>query len=299
MTRSSAAAAAHAVPASSSDRVAPPALGRARVIAVVLAVLAAFAMVFGPLAGVSATWAHDQLVSSTPAEGDSLAEAPAEAVLTYSGEVQEVGVVVELTGPQGESIELPAEPAVSGTDVTQQLPTLESGSYSLAWRVVSSDGHPIDGAIAFSVEAGAGADGAPVAGASEGSAGGESGGLVGGPATSMPADDGEAGQPTETADDGGIPVWVVIVIGLVGVVVVIGAIIGFMTASRRNDEMRERAEGVGGGAGAGASGAVAVDDADAGKPEGTDDGTGTDHGTGTDDGTNADGGDDAGNRDRP
>ncbi len=44
-------------------------------------------------------------------------------------------------------------PTVSGTVVTQALAGSASGAVTVVWRVVSSDGHPIDGTFSFTVPA--------------------------------------------------------------------------------------------------------------------------------------------------
>ncbi|HWS56943.1 MAG TPA: copper resistance protein CopC, partial [Actinotalea sp.] len=57
---------------------------------------------------------------------------------------------VLVTGPGG-AVAV-GEPVVQGTTVTAPLPSdLASGDYTIAWRVVSADGHPIQGTIPFTV----------------------------------------------------------------------------------------------------------------------------------------------------
>lgn len=124
----------------------------ARALRTGLLALATLALAVGvALPGAAPASAHDQLVSSSPQSGDELAESPAELRLTYSAEILEVGSEVILHDAAGEAVPTPA-PTVSGTDVTIELADpLPGGAYTLDWRVVSSDGHPISGAVPFTV----------------------------------------------------------------------------------------------------------------------------------------------------
>lgn len=91
-----------------------------------------------------------------------LSTAPDELVLTFSGEISDLGVQFMVTGPEGRDV-VQGTPTVDGVTVTQELADeLVDGDYEVTWRVTSSDGHPISGAIPFTVEAeGAGSDDTP------------------------------------------------------------------------------------------------------------------------------------------
>ena len=103
-------------------------------------------------AGLAPAAAHDYLIDASPAEGEELAEAPSEARLEFSGDILEIGTELALVRDgTGELVEFPAPFALSNGRVTQPLPPLEPGRYTLNWRVVSEDGHPIAGAIPFGV----------------------------------------------------------------------------------------------------------------------------------------------------
>lgn len=96
--------------------------------------------------------AHSALIDSTPREGQTLTTAPTTIELTYNGDVQDVGAFVALRDADDEVV-AELKPRISGAVVTAQIPTtLAAGRYSVVWRVVSADGHPIQGAIPFSVE---------------------------------------------------------------------------------------------------------------------------------------------------
>ncbi|MFG6477092.1 copper resistance protein CopC [Microbacterium sp. P06] len=109
--------------------------------------------VFAVFAPVSAVSAHDQLVSTDPSADAVLDALPSEITLGFSAELLGDGGanVVEVTDAAGTALaDGPA--VVDGTFVTQALTGAASGPITVLWRVVSSDGHPISGEFAFTVE---------------------------------------------------------------------------------------------------------------------------------------------------
>ena len=125
--------------------------------------------------------AHSQLVSSVPADGASVQDVPETTALTFNEEINPnfaQVVVVSVDGePRGVDV------STSGATVTASMPRgLGAGRITVRYRVVSKDGHPIEGEISFT--AGTGSAGAASttgltrsgpeatqAGSSEGSAG--------------------------------------------------------------------------------------------------------------------------------
>ncbi|MCS6711327.1 copper resistance protein CopC [Brachybacterium sp. EF45031] len=99
-----------------------------------------------------AALAHDQLVSSDPADGTTVQESPERITLTYSSEPLDVGSLVVVTGPDGTELQR-GEPTVDGLDATLDLEQpLPAGTSTVQWRVVSSDGHPIEGTLSVTVD---------------------------------------------------------------------------------------------------------------------------------------------------
>lgn len=98
--------------------------------------------------------AHDSLVSSNPQADSTLSQAPQEIELTYSSDIMQVEGAnqIRVTNSAGESV-TEGEPEISGTTLTQDLTTSgsEDETYTVNWRVVSSDGHPIQGTFSYSV----------------------------------------------------------------------------------------------------------------------------------------------------
>ncbi|RYV51680.1 copper resistance CopC family protein [Pengzhenrongella frigida] len=98
--------------------------------------------------------AHDQLIETVPADASVVATAPAELTLRFSEDVMDISSQVILRGPAGEVV-LDTEGVVAGALVSAPLPPgLGEGTYTVAWRVVSGDGHPIQGAFGFSIAPG-------------------------------------------------------------------------------------------------------------------------------------------------
>ncbi|TCP85263.1 copper transport protein [Rhizobium sp. PP-CC-2G-626] len=101
------------------------------------------------LVSAGGAFAHAQIVASDPADGEVLAAAPRQIVLTFSEPVDPL--VFRLSDPVGQMEMLP----VVRSDTTRLVVTLPSGlvpgTHSLSWRVTSADGHPIGGGLLFSV----------------------------------------------------------------------------------------------------------------------------------------------------
>lgn len=93
--------------------------------------------------------AHSELLSSTPADGEVLTSAPPMISLQFNEAISPAGLQVVAQGPQG-SVEL-GTPVIDGATVQVPWPSdAVGGDYRVAYRVVSADGHPIDGSIGFS-----------------------------------------------------------------------------------------------------------------------------------------------------
>lgn len=109
---------------------------------------------FLTLASAQPALAHDELLGSAPEPGQVLDAAPEAVELTFSDNVIEVGTVIEVVDHHDEVVET-GETVVLGPEVSATLPADLAGEYQVRWRVVSSDGHPIEGTIDFGVGAGA------------------------------------------------------------------------------------------------------------------------------------------------
>jgi copper transport protein len=101
------------------------------------------------LAQAPQAFAHASLLGSEPADGAVLAETPKALKLDFNEPVSPL--VLRLIGPDGQAL----TPKVTAENSTLTLvpPALRRGSYALSWRVISADGHPVGGAVLFSVGA--------------------------------------------------------------------------------------------------------------------------------------------------
>lgn len=173
--------------------------------------------------------AHDTLLESDPEDGASLETSPEAITLTYSADVLEVSPLVRITDESGEQI-AEITPSVDGPVVTATLDEpLPAGESTIQWRVVSSDGHPIEGTLTVTVEQDAeGTTG------EEASAASDDGGQDA--ADDTASDDSAASEETAaedpaTEDEGGSLTPILVVLG----VVVVGAVVAVLVIVRRRD----------------------------------------------------------------
>ncbi|WP_162891096.1 copper resistance CopC family protein [Aeromicrobium sp. A1-2] len=93
--------------------------------------------------------AHSSLVRSSPAEGAVLPTAPRSITLEFNEKVSKIAPAIVLRN-DAEAVISSRPPTVGRTTISSTVPTgLPDGSYSIVWRVVSDDGHPIQGVIRF------------------------------------------------------------------------------------------------------------------------------------------------------
>jgi len=121
-----------------------PAL-RAAAAALVAAAAGLFAAAFP-------AFAHAVLQTAVPEPGARLAESPAYVELVFNEPVDAGAAVVRvLDAGSRTAAEGAAEPAADGRGVRLALPALEEGHYTVSYRVISADGHPVSGAYVFTV----------------------------------------------------------------------------------------------------------------------------------------------------
>ena len=115
-----------------------------------VSLLAALAVIVLPASGAAG---HASLQFSTPEDGAVLDVAPEEVVLTFSEELLTELVEISVLDADDNPVvvtEVPQTPP-PGTDVKVPWPVdLPPGEYSVAYRVVSADGHPVTGRVTFS-----------------------------------------------------------------------------------------------------------------------------------------------------
>ncbi|NIH77573.1 copper resistance CopC family protein [Amycolatopsis viridis] len=129
--------------------------------------------------------AHNVLVSSDPAKDAVLETGPSKVTLTFDSPVQGGDVnQVSVVGPDG-SQWAEGEVQISSNVVTAAVrPLGPAGRYTIGYRILSADGHPVLGDVAFTLsKAGTGT-----------------------PASASAATGRGTAQPA--ASGGGVPVWV-------------------------------------------------------------------------------------------
>ncbi|MFD7995630.1 copper resistance CopC/CopD family protein [Streptomyces mexicanus] len=106
------------------------------------------------LAGAGPAAGHAALRSLDPADGTVLPSAPRALTLTFTESVGLLDDTFRLFGPDGRRVRTdPAEHAPGRADTARvAFPAgLGRGTFTVAWRVVSADSHPVSGAFTFSV----------------------------------------------------------------------------------------------------------------------------------------------------
>ncbi len=93
--------------------------------------------------------AHTELLLSDPADGVRLDTVPAEVLMTFSEDLLPETVNVSVADGNGMVIRV-LDLVVDGAYVTVSWPAgLTGPDYTVNYRVVSQDGHPVSGSIAF------------------------------------------------------------------------------------------------------------------------------------------------------
>ena len=95
--------------------------------------------------------ADTDLVGSAPLNGSTVTARPTSVTLDFQDRIVG-GAVVAVTGPDGASVDA-GEPVVAETRVQQPIETAGNGEYTVVFRVVAEDGHPVKGAITFVLDA--------------------------------------------------------------------------------------------------------------------------------------------------
>ncbi|GAA5006437.1 copper resistance protein CopC [Kitasatospora paranensis] len=125
-----------------------------RRVAALLAVLAAAVAVL--LGGAGPAGAHAALLATDPAQGAVVATAPTAVTLTFSEGVSLAADSVRVLDPAGKAVDNGDAAHADGKNDTARV-TLRSGlgngTYTVAWRAVSEDSHPVGGAFTFSIGA--------------------------------------------------------------------------------------------------------------------------------------------------
>lgn len=100
-------------------------------------------------------FAHGEMVQATPAVDSNVLTAPQDVSIEFDGKLQTIGnAVVNLitvTDNQGQVISSPASVVVGNKISTRLLLTDITGLVLVRYRIVSEDGHPVEGDYSFTV----------------------------------------------------------------------------------------------------------------------------------------------------
>lgn len=114
-----------------------------------LALLAALMLALVvPIAPASA---HDAVTGTSPTDGESLGSVPDAIEISFTDTPLSLGSEILVEDAQGRDWTT-GEVEITGNSATQPIdPDSPAGEYTVTWRVVSSDSHPIEGAFDFTV----------------------------------------------------------------------------------------------------------------------------------------------------
>lgn len=101
--------------------------------------------------------AHANLLRVTPGDGDTVDTAPTTVTLTFDERMRAPAVVV-VTAADGRRVNTGRAVVLDNTTTTR-VRVSEPGRYTVAYRVVSADGHPVTGQTTFGFRAAAGPPG--------------------------------------------------------------------------------------------------------------------------------------------
>lgn len=98
--------------------------------------------------------AHAYILKSTPYENEIIQEAPKKVSIEFDEKIQTSFNSIEVFDSSGKRVDQEnggvnaKSPSIIECDLDENLP---NGTYSIQWRVVSSDGHPVKGSIPFQI----------------------------------------------------------------------------------------------------------------------------------------------------
>jgi len=103
------------------------------------------------VAGAGPAGAHAHLVRAVPADGSTVETAPSRVSLVFDEEMRPPSAIV-VTGPDGHEVQH-GTAAVADSTATVAVRLTATGTYRVAFRVVSADGHPVTGQTSFGFRA--------------------------------------------------------------------------------------------------------------------------------------------------
>jgi copper transport protein len=97
-------------------------------------------------------FAHAILEKATPAPNSQVKESPKEIVLTFNERMEEELYSIKVFNADGDIVsDSETQLSIDQKQLTQVLPSLSDGTYTVSYRVLSADGHPIEGSYVITV----------------------------------------------------------------------------------------------------------------------------------------------------
>ncbi|MFD6611506.1 copper resistance protein CopC [Micromonospora chalcea] len=199
---------------------------RTRTVSALLAALFTAALLLVPATPAAA---HNSLQEATPARDARLTTAPTQVTLRFMQRLNPAFTTITLRDAAERPVPA-SEPAVNGATgtVTIEEP-LGNGTYTVAYRVVSRDGHPVQGSYRFTVADPA----APPAAVPSPTADASAGASASAPADASAGADASpaSADASASADDGGLPVG--LLVGGAVAAVAAAAVVALLLRRRR------------------------------------------------------------------
>jgi copper resistance protein C len=102
------------------------------------------------LLGAPAASAHASLVRATPADGSTVTSVPTRVTLTFDENIRAPSAIV-VTDPDGRRVST-GMPEVLDNTASTAVTITRGGNYTVAFRVVSADGHPVSDRTSFRLQ---------------------------------------------------------------------------------------------------------------------------------------------------
>ena len=97
--------------------------------------------------------AHAVLVGTNPRDEDSLGTAPRKITLTFDENIGSPAFIA-VHSPDGESVTTSKATAIDHTVSATVVDVGKRGRYAVSYRVVSADGHPVEGTFHYAITTG-------------------------------------------------------------------------------------------------------------------------------------------------
>jgi methionine-rich copper-binding protein CopC len=171
------------------------------------ALLGAAILAAALLGAIAPASAHDAAESTSPASGATLAAPPEKVSVTFNRNPLGLGSQMLVNDAAGANWADGAVEIVDNVASQKLKPGAPAGAYTVVWRVVSSDSHPIEGTFTFTATAGAAGSTAAAAVPTMG--------------TPQPGTTSEPSRPADSSEP--FPWSIVVFVGTaIGIVVVLG-----------------------------------------------------------------------------